>query len=118
MDLKDKEKVVKIIGNADILLEELEKNIKDKEKKEDKQLLKSIQYSLDILKTNPFNGYPVPNKLWPKEFQDLPNLFRMELSQFYRLLYYVKGNENIVVSVVFEIVDHKKYNKIFGYRKK
>ena len=42
----------------------------------------------------------------------------MELSQFWRLLYYVVGNEVKVVSVVFEITDHEHYDRIFGYRKK
>ncbi len=42
----------------------------------------------------------------------------MELSQFWRLLYYIAGDEVKVVSVVFEICDHEHYDKIFGYRKK
>lgn len=42
----------------------------------------------------------------------------MELSQFWRLLYYVTGDEVRVISVVFEIIDHNKYDKLFGYRKK
>ena len=54
----------------------------------------------------------------PKELKHLPNLFRMELSQFWRLLYYVAGDEVKVIAIVFEICDHSTYNKIFGYKKK
>jgi len=86
--------------------------------KEDSQLLKSIYRALDLLKTNPFAGENVKRELWPQEFENFPNLFRMELSQFWRLLYYVAGDEIKVISVVFEVCDHKKYNRIFGYRKK
>lgn len=124
MDLKDKEKIVKIIGSADIALTKLEENINSYESqgktppKEDKQLLNSIHRALDLLKSNPFSGNPIPHDLWPPEFNNLPNLFRLELSQFWRLLYYVAGDEARVISVVFEICDHPNYDKLFGYKKK
>jgi len=124
MDLKDKEKIVKIIGAAETALVKLEENIRTLEAqgktpaKEDIQLLKSIQRAFGLLKINPFTGNPVPHKLWPKELECLPNLFRMELSQFWRLLYYVTGDEIRIINVVFEICSHDQYNKIFDYRKK
>ncbi|MEK6967521.1 MAG: hypothetical protein AABX51_02740 [Nanoarchaeota archaeon] len=124
MDLKDKQKIVKIVGNAESAFEKLEKNVKEFEfqgktpPKTDKQLLKSIYHSLDLLKADPFAGQPVAHKLWPSEFERFPNLFRMELTQFWRLLYYVTGDEVRIISVVFEIADHKEYDKIFGYKKK
>ncbi len=121
MELKDKEKIVKVIGAADAALIKLEESVHALEvqgktpPKADKQLLESIKRSLDLLKTNPFAGNSVPHKLWPKEFSELPNLFRMELAQFWRLLYYITGDEIKVISVVFEISNHKHYDKIFGY---
>lgn len=124
MDLKDKEKIVQIIGAAETALAKLEEGIRSLEAqgktppKADTQLLKSIHRALDLLKTNPFTGDNVQRKLWPKEFENLPNLFRMELSQFWRLLYYVAGDEVKIVSVVFEICDHEHYDKIFKYKKK
>jgi Txe/YoeB family toxin of Txe-Axe toxin-antitoxin module len=124
MDLKNKEKIVKIIGSAEAALEKLEEQIHAAEAagktppKSDKQLLKSIERCLNLLKSNPFSGKPVPEKLWPDEFSHLPNLFRIELSQFWRLLYYVAGDEVRIISIVFEICSHKHYDKLFGYRKK
>lgn len=124
MELKYKEKIVKVIGNADLALQKLEHNInafQSKGKtppKEDLQLLKSIERALNNLKQNPFSGDSVPKKYIPAELIELPNLFRIELSQFWRLLYYVTGDEVRVISVVFEICDHQTYNKIFGYKKK
>jgi Txe/YoeB family toxin of Txe-Axe toxin-antitoxin module len=124
MDLKDKQKIVQVIGAAETALAKLEESIHALEAqgktppKTDTQLLKSIHRALDLLKSNPFAGDNVKQDLWPKEFRDLPNLFRMELSQFWRLLYYVVGDEVKVISVVFEICDHEHYDKIFGYKKK
>ena len=124
MELKDKQKIVKTIGEADEAILKLESTIKSFESegksppKSDLQLLKSIYRSIELLKIKPFAGDNVSSALWPKEFENLPNLFRMELSQFWRMLYYVIGDETRVISVIFEISNHERYNKIFGYRKK
>jgi Txe/YoeB family toxin of Txe-Axe toxin-antitoxin module len=124
MELRDKQKVVKMIGAADEAFTKLEQGVNAIEaqgkspQKDDLKLLRSIERAIDLLKSNPFTGDPVAQRLWPREFNDLPNLFRLELSQFWRLLYYVTGDEVRVISVIFEIVDHDKYNKIFDYKKK
>ena len=124
MDLKDKPKIVQVVGAAETALVKLEENIHVLQAqgktpaKSDVQLFKSIERALNHLKSNPFAGDNVKKELWPKEFSNLPNLFRMELSQFWRLLYYVVGDEVKVISVVFEICEHKHYDKIFSYKSK
>ena len=124
MELKKKVRLVQIIGAASDALTKLEDNInmmRAKGKtpaKEDTQLLRSIERNLDLLKQNPFRGDNVQKEKWPKEFSNLPNLFRIELAGFWRLLYYVTGDEVKVVSVVFEICDHSEYDRIFGYKKR
>lgn len=124
MDIKHKQKVVKLVGAAEIAVAKLEESVNALEAqgktpaKADKQLLKSIQRTLDLLKMNPFAGEPVSPKLWPKGYENFPNLFCIDLTRFWRLLYYVAGTEVMIVSVVFEICDHKHYDKIFGYKKK
>lgn len=123
MDLRHKDKIVKVVGGAEAALERLEHEVQTFQArgktppKADRQLLSSIQRALDRLKQEPFAGQVVPHNLWPPSFSDLPNLFRLELSHFWRLLYYVAGDEVRVVSVVFEICDHEHYDRIFGYRK-
>jgi len=54
-----------------------------------------------------------------KRDYDLKNLFRVELSYFWRMLYtLVPGNEGIEIAiVVLDIVDNKRYDKLFGYKK-
>ncbi|PIN76026.1 hypothetical protein COV18_01220 [Candidatus Woesearchaeota archaeon CG10_big_fil_rev_8_21_14_0_10_37_12] len=119
--LADKQKIVQTIGTANEAITKLQETVNSYEAlgktppKEDRQLLDSIHRAITNLKQNPFAGQVVAHKLWPKEYKDLPNLFRMELSQFWRLLYYVAGDEIRIISVIFEIVDHPTYDKIFGY---
>ena len=50
---------------------------------------------------------------------DTVNLFRIELPNFWRMLYtLIDGGTKIeIVSFVLDIIDHPTYNKKFGYRK-
>ncbi len=46
------------------------------------------------------------------------NLWRINLSDFWRLIYTIQSNEVEIIDFVLNIVDHKKYDKIFGYKGK
>jgi len=74
---------------------------------------------IDILKENPQFGDPVAKRLIPKEFiqQEIQNLYRAELSNYWRLLYTLEGTELEILAFVLSIVDHKEYDKLFGYKK-
>ena len=59
----------------------------------------------------------------PEKFKakyGISNLFWVELPYFWRFLYSLtEGDSEIeIVAFVLDIVDHKKYNKLFGYKKK
>jgi hypothetical protein len=43
-------------------------------------------------------------------------VYRVELSNFYRALYTIKGNEVEIIVFLLTIKDHKKYNKLMGYK--
>lgn len=47
------------------------------------------------------------------------NLFRIELSNFWRMLYTLTNDEMEIeiIAFVLDIIDHKEYDKKFGYRK-
>ena len=61
MDLKDKQKIVSIVGGAQKTVEALEKAVYEdgSPSKANRQLLRSISHSLDLLKSNPFVGQSV-----------------------------------------------------------
>lgn len=81
------------------------------------QLLKSIKQKIEFIKLNPFYGDNVSKKLIPREY-DVQNLWRVELSNFWRMLYTIKGDQIEIICFVLDIIDHNKYNKLFGYKNK
>lgn len=88
-----------------------------KENTDEIQLLKSIKTKIEFIKANPFYGDNIPKKLIPSEYH-VQNLWRAELVQFWRMLYTIKGDEVEIICFVLDILDHSKYNKKFGYKKK
>ena len=92
-----------------------------KENTDEMQLLRSIRQKIDFIKANPFYVDPIAEKLIPEEYKKLYgtiNLFRVELSGFWRMLYTLKGDKIEIVAFVLDIIDHPTYDKKFGYRGK
>ena len=96
--------------------------IKDgEENTEEMRLLRSIKQKIDFVKANPFYGDNISKALIPKEYvvkYNAKNLWRVELINYWRMLYTIKGDQIEVICFVLEILDHEEYNKKFGYRKK
>ena len=90
-----------------------------KENSDEMQLLKSIKQKIEWVKANPFYGDPIAKNLIPPEYKKYgaTNLFRVELSGFWRMLYMLKGDKIEVVAFVLDILNHPTYDKKFGYRK-
>ena len=84
---------------------------------EEIQLLKSIKQKRDFIKENPFYGDNIPKNLIPRDY-DVQNLWRAELSGYWRMLYTIKGDQIEVICFVLDILDHPSYNKLLGYKKK
>jgi hypothetical protein len=86
-------------------------------------ILKSVNQKVNLIKANPHYGNPISKDLIPEEYKfkyGALNLFRVELPNFWRMLYTLtNGGTNIeIVAFVLDIVDHSSYNKLFEYRKK
>ena len=91
--------------------------------KTERMILKSIRQKVELIKINTHYGDPIAKHLIPKEYKEkynTTNLFRVELPNFWRMIYTLtEGNTKIeIVAFVLDIIDHKIYNKKFGYRKK
>lgn len=77
-----------------------------------------IDNAMDLLKTNPLAGNRIEKKLWPKQYKRkyaITNLYRYRLSSNYRMIYTIVSDENETVCSILEVLDHKTYDKIFGY---
>ena len=75
----------------------------------------------DFIKANPFYGNYIPKALIPQEYvskYNARNLWRVELTGYWRLLYTIKGDQGEVICFILDIIDHKEYDKKFGYKKK
>ncbi|MBU1129386.1 MAG: hypothetical protein KJ949_02020 [Nanoarchaeota archaeon] len=121
-------KEIKIILSKELekQYEELNKIISNEIKKGSansfhQTLFKAINKTKELLKINPFYGNPISKKLIPKEFikkYEVDNLWRVELPGYWRMLYSITGNEIKIICFILKICDHKKYNKLFGYKRK
>jgi len=94
-----------------------EEKSKGMENSENQQLLKSIKQKIKLIKMNPQYGSSVPKRIIPKKFP-VDNLWVVDLTGFWRMLYTLKGSQVEILCFILEIFDHKRYDKLFGYRKK
>ncbi len=82
-------------------------------------LLRSILRIKDLLKKNPFAGDQVHKKNIPLKYlekYETNNLWRIELANRWRLIYTIEGNEIQITNFILDIFDHRKYDKVFGYK--
>lgn len=94
--------------------------LKERNDKEAQSLVRSIERVIEILKQNPQFGDPIAKDKIPDEFkkEGITNLYRAELSNFWRMLYTLEGTKIEIFVFILNITDHPTYDKIFGYRKK
>ena len=94
--------------------------LKKREDKDALRLINSIERVINILRDNPQFGDPIKKDLIPKHFKEpgFTNLYRVELTNYWRMLYTVTGNRVEIFVFVLNIIDHPTYDKIFGYRKR
>ena len=48
---------------------------------------------------------------------EVSNLWKVNLSKSWRMIYTIRGSSVEIVSFVLDIIDHKTYEKKFRYRK-
>jgi len=87
--------------------------------KKEMTMLKAILRNIELLKQKPDLGQSITRRLIPKEYirkYQVKNLYRIELPDFFRMLYTLNDEEIEIIAFVLDIIDHKKYNKKFRYR--
>ncbi len=82
-------------------------------------IFKSIERIKGWLKENPFVGDQVKKEQIPDFYikkYGITNLWRIELANYWRLVYTLQSNEVEIIDFVLDIIDHEEYNKKFGYK--
>ena len=112
---------VKLSPEAEEVYQHLNREAPDS--KTERMILKAVNQKVELIKSNPHFGDPIAKKLIPEEYKQkygITNLFRVELPAFWRMLYTVTDGESEVeiIAFILDIIDHKQYDKKFGYKGK
>ena len=91
--------------------------------KTEQTILNAINKKVELIKANPHYGNPIPKKRIPQEYKDkydVNNLFRVELPNYWRMLYTLTDGESKIeiIAFVLDVIDHPTYDKKFGYNSK
>lgn len=84
----------------------------------ERELFKRLTRAFSDLEENAFCGIQIQKGLIPKSYlkkYGADNLWKRDLPRGWRLLYSVRGNETVVISVILEWLPHKEYERRFGY---
>ena len=121
---KGKNIKVIIIGDAKKEFENINKKSKEEilkgiTKSQTQTLLSSLKQKIELLKKDPEYGTHISKNKIPKKYLKLEinNLWKINLTGAWRMLYSIKSNKIEIVSLILEIIDHKKYEKILNYKK-
>ena len=95
--------------------------IKAPDSKQEEVILNAFLQKVELIKRNFQYGQPIAKNLIPSEYKikyGITNLFMVELPLFWRMLYtLMDGNSvNETIVIVVDLIDHRKYNKKFGYK--
>ena len=122
---KGKPTKVIITGDAKEEFDDLNKVVGDEIKKgitssDHQTLLNSIKQKIEILRDNPEYGIHIPKDRIPKEYikdYDVNNLWKVNLSGAWRMVYTIRGSEVEIISLILDIINHRDYEKKFKYKK-
>ena len=120
---ESKHRIMRVVFAKESGYSELVKTVEEEkesgvESSQNSKLYKSVQTAVEKLKINPSCGAHIKKAFWPPEIIDkygIANLWKLNLYGNWRMLYTITGDNIEIVSFVLQIIDHKKYDKLFGY---
>ena len=74
---------------------------------------------MDLLKENPNAGNMIRTQLWPAKYikkYKVNNLYRIALGSKWRAIYTIVGIDNTTNCVILDVLEHKDYDNVFGYK--
>jgi len=85
---------------------------------QDKKLYEQIDEARKKIKQDPSCATKVPKGLWPKLYikaYGITNLWKYDLPSGWRLIYTIKTDEVMILSIILEWMIHKEYERRFKY---
>lgn len=82
-------------------------------------LKSQLDEAMDLLKKDPVIGNRIQTSLWPKKYvkkYGINILYRYRVGSNWRIIYTVLGKPDGLVCVILEVLDHKNYDNLFGYK--
>jgi|TARA_Y100000031_G_C8019458_1_gene291839 Txe/YoeB family toxin of Txe-Axe toxin-antitoxin module len=98
--------------------EKIKKEFKILRSSNNKELSRALDKTLREIQDNAFCGIQIPKRLIPKEYlkkYNIRNLWKLNLTKSWRLLYSIESNGIIVIAIILEWMDHKEYERKFKY---
>ena len=116
-------KIVRIILSEEAVAAYCKLKNSSHRSKKDRSIFNGIEKKVQLIRSNPHYGEPISKKSIPGKYKDLygiSNLFWVKLPDYWRMLYTLTRSNDAREIIVFlvDIIDHRKYDKIFGYKKK
>jgi len=87
-------------------------------KVEDRDLYRWISSAISDLKKNPYCGIQIKKRQIPRTYiskYHVANLWKYDLPNAWRLIYFVIGDRVRIISIILEWMDHKAYERRFKY---
>lgn len=84
-----------------------------------KYLVRIIDKGIAKLKRDREAGKRIPKRRIPRDYlikYGVTNMWKLNLDRYWRMIYTIVGDEIRLVSIIIEVLNHKKYDRKFGYR--
>ncbi|MBS3060028.1 MAG: hypothetical protein J4432_00785 [DPANN group archaeon] len=95
-------------------------NVQAKKSKIEASILRAIKNKSELIKANPQYGETIAKSKIPEDYKikyDVKSLYWVPLPNFWRMFYTLSKNGEIeIIAFVLDFLDHKQYNKKFGYK--
>ncbi len=85
---------------------------------ENPKLKALLDRAIEDIKQNPFCGIQIQKRLIPEEYIrkfNVKNVWKYNLPDAWRLIYSIEGGELVILTIVVEWMNHKEYERRFGY---
>lgn len=113
---------VRLLNEVEKRKKELEEELKRGDRRNEREY-KLLLKGIERLKWNYKAGDHISRKKHQKAFDyyrnkygvELDNLWKLNVSDNWRMMYTIVGSEVEVIAFVIDLVDHKQYDRIFGY---